>query len=221
MYYVFLGITLLITLGAQSYLDTTFKKCDKMKNKKGIIGKDVARTILDSNDLKHISLEETPGYLSDHYDSKNQVIRLSSSIYKEDSVAALSVAAHECGHAIQDKNGYFFLRLRHSITPIVNFVSFAGYIAVMIGLFAAITNLIWIGIICEMVILSFQLITLPVEFNASRRGLKQIQDLDLVSTEDLPYCRRMLKAAALTYVAATATAAMEVLRLVLMVRRRD
>ena len=221
MYYIFIGITVLITLGAQSFLDTTYKKCNQMKNKKGIIGKDVARTILDSNGLNHISLEETTGYLSDHYDSKNKVIRLSSSIYKESSVAAISVAAHECGHAIQDKNGYFFLRLRHTITPLVNLASYAGYIAIMIGLFSALTKLIWIGIICEMVILGFQIITLPVEFNASQRGLKQLQDLDLVSNEDLPYCRRMLKAAALTYVAATATAAMEVLRLLMMVKRRD
>ncbi len=219
--YGLIGIALLITTLAQVYVRSTYKKYSKVRNERSINGKEVARMLLDKNDLNNVNVTEVGGYLSDHYDPRSKTVRLSTSNYNYDSIAGVAVAAHECGHAIQDKVGYIFLKIRSSLIPFVNFSSFAGYIAIMIGIIFSIANLIWVGIILEMVILLFQLITLPVEFNASRRGLKQIQDLDLVSTEDLPYCRRMLKAAALTYVAATATAAMEVLRLVLMVRRRD
>lgn len=218
---IIIGITLLITLCAQGYINSTYNRCKKISTNKRISGREVARKILDENGLKKVKIEEVPGELSDHYDPRNKVVRLSSAIYSESTIASLSVAAHECGHAIQDKNGYFFLRLRNSIIPLVNFSSTAGYIAIMVGLIFSLTKLIWIGIILEAVILAFQLITLPVEFNASRRGIKQLTELGLVGEGEKDNCKKMLTAAALTYVASVATAILQILRLVLIARRND
>ena len=218
-YYVILFLSLIITMGAQGYLKIKYSTCSKKKCMKGYTGEQVARMILDKNDLHDVKVESISGYLSDHYDPKNKVVRLSD--YGDSTIASISVAAHECGHAIQDKVGYFFLRLRHSIIPIVNLASYAGYIAIAVGLFAGILNIVWFGIICELVILAFQLITLPVEFNASRRGLQQLVDLNIIEKEELSSCRGMLIAAALTYVAAVASAILEIFRLLAMVSRRD
>lgn len=216
-----IGLTLIITLGAQGYINSTYNKFKKVSTNKRIRGCEVARKILDSNGLKNVKVEEAGGVLTDHYDPRNKTVRLSSDIYNESTIAAMSVAAHEVGHAIQDKNGYFFLRMRNSIIPIVNLSSKAGYVVIMIGLIFSIVNMIWLGIILEAVILVFQLITLPVEFNASRRGLKQLDELHLVGDDEKNGCRKMLTAAALTYVASVATAILDILRLVLIARRND
>lgn len=216
-----LGITLLITLGAQKFINSSYNQTKKIKAAKNLTGKEVARKILDANGLKKVKVEEQSGILTDHYDPKNKVVRLSTDIYNNTSLASVSVASHECGHAIQDKDGYFFLRLRSSIVPVVNIASTLGYVAIMIGLMAGILNFIRIGILLELVILAFQLITLPVEFNASDRALKQITELGIVSSDEHRYCRKMLTAAALTYVAAVATAVLQIFRLVLIARGRD
>ena len=218
---IILGITLIITLGAQGYINSWYNRTKSMKASKNISGKEVARKILDSNGLKHVKIEEQSGTLTDHYDPKGKVVRLSTDIYNNTSLASISVASHECGHAIQDKDGYFFLRLRSSIVPLVNIASTLGYVAIMIGLFAGLLNLIRIGILMECVILLFQLITLPVEFNASDRALKQIIDLGIVTSDEHKYCRKMLTAAALTYVSAVATAALQIFRLILIARSKD
>lgn len=220
-YYVFLGITLLITLGAQTYLNSTYSKCLRIDNAKKITGEEVARRILDQNGLKIVEVVETSGELTDHYDPKAKVVRLSTSVFKGKSIASVSVAAHECGHAIQHKEGYIFLRVRSSIIPIVNFASYAGYLAIMLGLFAGATKLFLFGILCEIVILLFQLVTLPVEFDASHRGLKQLKQMGLVESSEMGSARGMLTAAALTYVASVATAVIQILRLLLMFKRRD
>lgn len=220
-YYIFLAISLAITLGAQAYLNSQYRRCAKIMSQKGMSGEQVARKILDKNGLENVKVEETSGLLSDHYDPKKKVVRLSGSIFGESSIASVSVAAHECGHAIQDKDGYFFLRFRSGILPLVNFASMAGYIAIVIGLFAGALGFIWLGIGFEVVILVFQLITLPVEFNASRRGLQQLEDLDIIDENETKDSKKVLKAAALTYVASVATSALEILRLVLLVKRRD
>ena len=213
--------TFIITLGAQFYLNQSYKKCQKISSSKNMTGEEVARQILDANGLRTVKVVETSGVLSDHYDPRTKVVRLSSSIFGKKSMASVAVAAHECGHAIQDKDGYFFLRLRSSIIPIVNFASMAGYIAIMIGLFLGALGFLWIGILLEVVILLFQLITLPVEFNASHRGLIQLKSLDLLDKKEMKYGKRMLTAAALTYVASVATSFLEILRLVLIARRRE
>ena len=216
-----LGITLVITLGAQTYINSSYNQTRKIKASKNLSGKEVARKILDANGLKKVKIEEQPGTLTDHYDPKNKVVRLSTDIYNNSSLASVSVASHECGHAIQDKEGYFFLRLRSSIVPLVNIASTLGYVAIVIGLMAGILSLFKLGIVFEAVILVFQLVTLPVEFNASDRALKQITELGIVTSDEHRHCRKMLTAAALTYVAAVATAVLQILRLILISRGRD
>ena len=216
-----LVITLLITLGSQAYINSSYNKIKKVLSSKQISGREVARKILDANKLNKVKIEEQAGVLTDHYDPRNKVVRLSSEVYTNESLASVSVAAHECGHAIQDKDNYFFLRLRSSIVPIVNIASTLGYVAIIIGLFMGALGFLRIGILMEAVILVFQLITLPVEFNASSRALKQIIDLGLVGPDEHKLCRRMLTAAALTYVAAVATSALQILRLILIAKGRD
>ena len=221
MYYIFLLATLVITLSSQAYIKSVYNKTRKIKANSGMTGEEVALRILDVNGLNNVKVVEIDGELSDHYDPKNKVVRLSSDVFKNNSIAAISVAAHECGHAIQDKNNYFFLRFRSLIFPLVSFASRIGYVIIIISIFAQLIELLWVGILFECIILLFQLITLPVEFNASSRALRQIQDLGIVSVEENKNCRKMLKAAALTYVASVATAIIEILRLVLIARGRD
>ena len=216
-----MGAAMLVTLGAQGYINSWYKKTKKIYSKANIKGCEVARKILDHNGLKNVKVVEVDGVLSDHYDPKAKTVRLSNDIYSSTSLASVSVAAHECGHAIQDKDNYFFLRFRSMIVPFVNIASTLGYIAIMIGIFAGALGFIRIGIVMECVILGFQLITLPVEFNASSRALKQLKELKIVEDSEHSYCFKMLRAAALTYVASVATAVLQVLRLVLMSRRND
>ena len=214
--YIFIITSIIITIGSQIYINNKYKETKKIKTKKGLKGYEVARKILDENGLSKIKVKETSGILSDHYDPINKEVRLSTSIYNEETIASVSVAAHECGHAIQDKNNYIFLKIRSMIIPLVNISSKFGYIAIMIGLFSRITDLIIIGIIFEIVILVFQIITLPVEFNASKRGLKEIQKLELVEKKELKKSKEMLTAAALTYVASVASTLLEIFRLLMM-----
>lgn len=217
---IILGITLVITLGAQVYINSWYSRTKKMPASKSMTGKEVARKILDANGLKKVKVEEQPGTLTDHYDPRNKVVRLSTDIYNNKSLASISVASHECGHAIQDKDNYFFLRLRSSIVPLVNIASKLGYVAIMIGLIMGSLGFFRVGIALEFVILAFQLITLPVEFNASSRALKQIKELGIVVADEHRYCRKMLTSAALTYVASVATAVLEIFRLILIARDR-
>ena len=221
MDYLILGVTLLLTLGAQWYINHWYKKTQKISSKSHMSGADVARKILDSNGLKEVKVVENSGVLSDHYDPRDKVVRLSSDIYHNKSIASVSVASHECGHAIQDKDNYLFLRIRSSIVPLVNIASTLGYVAIMLGLFLGFFGFLKLGIAMECVILVFQLITLPVEFNASHRALKQVEELKIVDSKEHKFCRKMLTAAALTYVASVATAVLQILRLVLLARRSD
>lgn len=220
-YYLIIIISFLITMFAQIYIDIKYNSTRKIISEKRITGFETARKILDANGLQNVKINRISGSLSDYYDPSNKTVNLSDDIYSNNSLASISVAAHECGHAIQDKNGYFFLKLRRKLVPLVNFSSKLGYLAIVIGLFASLTNFIIIGIITELVILLFQLITLPVEFNASNRALKQILELDIVNKNEKRKCKGMLKAAALTYVASVASTILEILRLIMILRRRD
>ena len=214
-------IALAITGSASLYINSTYKKYSKIFNKKRITGAEAARIILDKNGLKDIYVVETGGTLTDHYDPSRKVIRLSKSIYNDESISSVAVAAHECGHAIQDKDGYLFLRIRSSLVPLVNFSSSAGYIVIFLGILMQSLNLIWLGIILEGIILLFQLITLPVEIDASKRGLKAIEEYNLLNEIEMPNAKSVLIAAALTYVAGVAASMLEILRLILLFGRRD
>lgn len=212
---------ILLTLYAQYKVTSTTNRFFRVRSDRGYTGEETARRILDSNGLFNVRIEMVRGRLSDHYDPRSKTINLSSDIYNGSSIASASVASHECGHAIQDKEGYLFLKIRSSIVPLVNFSSYAGYFAILIGLIFSLMDLVFIGIIFEVVILAFQIITLPVEFNASHRALVQLKQLDIVDSSEHSKCRGMLIAAALTYVASVATTILQILRYVLMFRRDD
>lgn len=219
--YTFVIIAFLITLVADIYLRTRYSKYKKVKVKSEMTGAEVAREILKDNGLDNVYVVETKGYLTDHYDPNAKVVRLSTDIYNGNSIASVSVAAHECGHAVQDKEGYFFLRFRSFLVPIVNFSSKFGYIAVLIGLIFGAMNLAWVGIFLLVAVLLFQLITLPVEFNASSRGKKFLSRLKVIDNSERKMASSMLGAAAMTYVASLITTLLELLRLILIVMGND
>jgi Zn-dependent membrane protease YugP len=226
MDYVFISygltfIALIITLLAQAFVSGSYSKYSKIRNEKGWTGKEVARYILDNYGLSDIDVVETGGYLSDHYDPKNRVIRLSKNNYREASIASVAVACHECGHALQDKEKYLFFKIRSALVPVVNFSSYAGYFAILLGCIFGSLDLIWLGIFAEIVILLFQLVTLPVEINASRRGLKELKNSKYLTNNEISGGKVMLTAAASTYVASVASTVIEILRLILMFGRRE
>lgn len=223
-YFIYYGLTLiafLITVGAQVFISCTFNKYKKVANIKGKSGGEIAREILDKYDLKNIYVVETKGNLTDHYDPNRKVIRLSTDVYNKESIASLAVAAHECGHALQDKDNYVFLKIRAALVPIVNISSKLGYVAIVIGLITSMLDLIWIGIGLEAVILIFQIITLPVEIDASKRALRELEEMNALEKDELQKGKVVLVSAALTYVASVAATVLELLRLVLIYGDRD
>jgi len=216
----FLGF--IITFIAQMYVNNSYNKYKYQSLRKKTTGAEVARNILDINGLKDIKVIEIKGNLTDHYDPSKKVVSLSSDIYNGDTIAAASVAAHECGHAIQHKEGYLFLKIRSSIVPFVNFSTKIGYLIVIIGLIFSFPKVALIGLILLLAMLLFQLITLPVEFNASSRAKKQLINLNIIYNDELSDSSTMLNAAALTYVASLITTLLQILRLALIVfGRRD
>lgn len=214
-------LTIIITLIAQAYISASYSRNSKRRNTKGINGHDIAREILDKNGLNDIRVEQISGYLSDHYDPRNKTVYLSDKVYTDTTIASVAVAAHECGHALQDKEGYSFMRIRASLIPIVNIASMAGYISIVIGLFTGLFGLIMLGIMAECVIMLFQLVTLPVEFNASSRALKKIKEYSALDKKEYRGGKSVLRAAALTYVASLATSLIQIFRLILIARNRD
>lgn len=215
-----ISIAFLITLISQIIVSVSYRKYKKILNNKDATGYDVARKILDSEGLEDIMVIETKGNLTDHYDPQRKVIKLSTDIYHGSSIASASVAAHECGHAIQDKDSYKPMRIRKSLVPFVNICTRMGYIAIVIGVFFSYT-LVEVGIILLLSMLAFQLITLPVEFNASKRALQKLENLNIVDTEEKKNARNMLSAAAFTYVASVLSTLLEILRYVLIFNYRD
>lgn len=215
-------VGVLITLIAQIYVNNSYNKYKYQSLKKKTTGAKVARDILDKNGLENIKIVEVAGNLTDHYDPTKKVVSLSSDIYHGDTIAAASVAAHECGHAIQHKDRYAFLKIRSLIVPIVNFSTKIGYLVIMIGIIFGSSKLALIGLILLLGMLLFQLVTLPVEFNASKRAKKQLTSLNIIDNDELQDSNTMLRAAALTYVASLITTLLQILRLALIAfGRRD
>lgn len=213
---------LILALIAQGYVTSTFNKYSKVRNKRGLKGHEVARMFLDKNGLQNVQVLTVNGNLTDHYDPRKKCVKLSQSVYDKDTIAALSVACHECGHALQDKTDYKFMRIRASLVPFVNFSSYAGYIAIILGIIFRSLDIIWVGIGLEMVILLFELVTLPVEFDASNRALKELESMNYLDNDEMPGGKKVLKSAAMTYVASVATTMLQILRLILIFgRRRD
>lgn len=215
-----LGV-ILIPLLASIYIKITYNKFSKMNNPKGLSGFEVARKILDAKGLEDIHIVEVKGNLTDHYDASRKVVRLSTDIFHGESISSLAVASHEVGHAIQDKEGYFFLKLRTFIFPVVKFLSSISYIVILIGFIAEITNLIYLGVALVGAGLIFQLITLPVEFDASKKALENLKKYNLVDKQNTNNAKEVLNAAAMTYVAGVLSTALQMLRLILIADRRD
>ncbi len=219
---IILSVIGVIIVGfAQSKITSSYNKYKKVNNKNKKNGAEVAREILDANGLSNIYVVEVQGNLTDHYDPTRKVVRLSTDIFHGETVAAMSVAAHECGHAIQDKVGYPLMRIRSALVPFVNLVSYLGYFGLIVSLFAGITGYLMISIITLLATLLFQLVTLPVEFDASKRGKEELKKLKISDTSEDEQVKSMLFAAAMTYVAGVATNILNVLRIILMYRNRD
>lgn len=219
--YILVIIGAVITLIAQFFVNSSYNKYKQRSNNSGITGREVARKILDANGLADVKVMEVAGTLTDHYDPTKKTVNLSTDIYKDSSIASVAVAAHECGHAIQDKVGYTFLRIRHKLVPTVNLCSKLGYLVVGIGLLFGTYNLAMFGLILLCAILLFQLVTLPVEFNASRRAMEQLRILNLADDIGQNGVKSMLSAAAMTYVASLASTLLQMLRLFLIISSRS
>lgn len=214
-YLIYFLIIALVPIWAQFKVKNTYKRFEKVPASTGISGAEVARRILDSNGLYDVKVLETPGALTDHYNPISKVVNLSSANYHGHSIAGAAVAAHEVGHAIQDKEGYKALRFRHALVPVANIGSNLSWIFILIGMLTTFTNMILLGIVLMAAGVLFQLVTLPVEFNASSRAMDQVVSLGLISNSEERDARKVLNAAAMTYVAAAAVAVLELLRLVL------
>ncbi len=217
--YILVAFGALICAIASWNVSRTYKKFGEIPNTKNLTAQDVADKILQSAGITDVKIERISGNLTDHYSPKEKVLRLSDSVYNSTSVAALGVAAHECGHAIQHKTKYAPLTLRSASVPIANFGSMIYWPVIVIGLIMEYAQLITIGIWLFSFVVLFQLITLPVEFNASRRALAILSDNSILKGEELTGAKAVLKAAALTYVAALFSSLLQLLRLVLLSRR--
>ncbi len=214
-------IAAILPMIASSKVTSAYNKNAKVQASCNLTGKEVARKILDKNGLQNVTISEISGNLTDHYDPTKKHINLSSSIFEDTSISSISVAAHECGHAIQDKESYSFLKFRSSLVPVVNFTSRIATIFLAIGLFSQISGLFTLGILLLCGGLLFQLVTLPVEFDASRRAKIQLQELGLVTKKDMNGTKEVLNAAALTYVAGFLSTALQIFRLILINRNRN
>lgn len=217
-------ILILLIIGlpllAQIFIKISYENNSRIKNSKELTGYDVARKILDKNGLNDLLIVETNGYLTDHYDPNRKVIKLSRNIYGNDTISSMAVAAHEVGHAIQDKEGYFFLRLRTFIFPIVSFISRISWLVILIGFFFEIVNAIYLGIIIVSASVIIELVTLPVEINASKRAIKELNSLNLITGEE-DKVKNVLTAAALTYVAGTLAEILQLIRLIGIIKDND
>ncbi len=221
---------MIFALVAQGMVKSAFSRYSRVRNRSGLTGAEAARRVLDNNGLSDVEIVPISGSLTDNYDPRGRVLSLSTDVYNVDSVSAVSVACHEAGHAIQHARGYVPLKIRNGIVPVVNFASSISWILIFVGLFllfqqsgptSQIGNLLFdIGVLAFVAVVAFHLITLPVELNASRRAIDQMESLALVAPEDLRGSRKVLRAAAMTYVAALAMAVANLLR-ILAIRGRN
>lgn len=200
-YFVYIIIPLIISIWASMKVKITFSKYSQIANRKGYTAAQVAERILQSAGVYNVRIERVPGDLTDHFDPRDNVLRLSDSVYSSNSVAALGVAAHEAGHAIQHAQGYMPIRIRSAIVPVVNISSRLAVPMFILGLVLGMTGLAWLGVILFAGVVLFSIVTLPVEFNASSRALKNLIAYNILSPEENDMARKVLGAAAMTYVA--------------------
>ncbi|MBQ7832986.1 MAG: zinc metallopeptidase [Lachnospiraceae bacterium] len=205
-------------------VNLTYRKYSKIENGRGVTAAEAAERILKGAGIYDVRVEHIRGELNDHYDPRKKVVRLSDSVHDSSSVAAIGVAAHECGHVIQHSRGYFPMRIRSIIVPVASLGSTLSWPLIILGILFGLTNLVDIGIILFSTVLLFQIITLPVEFNASKRAISIMRESGILQGEEIQGAKKVLTAAALTYVAAMIATGLQVLRLVLLFggrRRRN
>ena len=220
-YYIVLIIpAIIISFIAQAKVSSTFSKYSRVSSMRGMTASEVARKILDMNGLTNVAIEHIKGNLTDHYDPKSKILRLSDTVFSSNSVAALGVAAHECGHAIQHAYGYVPLKLRNSVFPVVSFSSSAAVPIIILGFLINTPVIINLGIILFSAVVLFQIITLPVEFNASSRALNILEKSYFLEETEIKSAKKVLSAAALTYVASALMSIMQLLRLVILSNNR-
>ncbi len=223
--YVLVLIGAVLSLIASARVNSTFNKYQRVRSASGMTGAEAAERILHQNGIYDVAVEHVRGNLTDHYDPKNKVLRLSDATYSSNSVAAVGVAAHECGHALQHNAGYLPLRIRSAIVPAANIGSKLGIPIILLGvLLGSNYFLIELGIWVFSLAVLFQIVTLPVEFNASNRAMAMMERYGILSGEELRTTKKVLSAAAMTYVAAAASSILQLLRLVILFggnRRRD
>ncbi len=228
-YFYLLLPAIILTLYAQSKINSAFQKYSKVHNRRGMTGADVARQLLQISGIRDVSVEPIRGNLTDHYDPRSKVLRLSESVYNSTSIAALGVAAHETGHAVQDDTGYVFLRMRSALVPLTNIGSQAAMPMILIGVLLGGMStrstigytLIQLGIIFFAFAVVFSLITLPVELNASKRAIAMLEDNYFLTDGEIEPAKKVLSAAALTYVASATVAILNLLRLIAIFGRRN
>lgn len=222
--YILIIIGALLCLAASARVKTTFAKYSKVRSTSGATGAQAAERILHSAGIYDVVIQQVAGDLTDHYDPRSKTLNLSTSVYGQNSVAAIGVAAHECGHAIQDNTGYVPLRMRAAFVPVANFGSTLSWPLIIIGMFLGYSQtLINLGIILFSCAVIFQLITLPVEFNASQRAVKILDETGILYGDEVAHTKKVLGAAALTYVAGAAASILQLVRLLLLFggRNRD
>lgn len=215
VFIVYFALLMIVPMWAQSRVKSTYKKYSKVPTSSAMTGAQVARNILNNNGLFDVRIEEVQGVLSDHYDPRSKVVRLSSNNYHGHSMAAAAVAAHEVGHAIQDAEEYGFLKFRTALVPLASFGSNTAFIVILAGILLNAMNLVLLGIIFMSFAVLFQLVTLPVEFNASSRAMTQLVSVGIIRNDEERETKKVLNAAAMTYVAAALVAVAELLRFIL------
>ena len=221
-YLLFMIISLAISLYAQIKVSSAFKKYSAIRNSKNITGAEAAERVLDYNCVSDVEVNRVHGYFSDYYDSRTKGVYLSDNVYDKPTLAAVSVAAHECGHATQDNVGYFPLRLRHMMIPVTQISSRLAMPLIFIGFLLPTRYqfMVYFGILLFSIAVLFQVVTLPVEFDASRRALKALKESHMLNESELVGAKKVLTAAALTYLAATFTALLSLLRFILIAKNR-
>lgn len=212
---------LLLGMWAQHKVKSSFDKYQRVMARSGFTAESVARSMLDSARCGLVSIQKTQGMLTDHYDPRSNILRLSSGVYGSASVAAIGVAAHECGHAMQQQQGYAPLKLRSLMVPVVNLGSNLYFPIFLLGILFSWEPLVYVGIACFALTLVFALVTLPVEFNASSRAIAALRNGGYLSADELDGAKAVLDAAALTYVASAVSSLLQLVRLLVIARRND
>jgi uncharacterized protein len=209
-----------IALWAQASVKNVYNRFSRVAANTRLTGLDVAQLIMRRQGVSDVNVEMTQSLLGDHYDPRSKTVRLSPNVYNSNSIASVAIAAHEVGHVLQDHEGYAFLKLRNSMLPLAIVSGNLAWVVIIIGFFASSLNIIYVGLLMLGVIALFQLVTLPLEYDASARASRLLVEEGIVGYEDMPYVKKMLNAAALTYVAALATTLLQIARILLLTQRR-